>query len=187
MDLPPLQLESNFAVEITGGKPAGRAVYRSSFIIRDLSGGHLSLSGIRLSLPDEEGRCLDLIDPLPSYGTGSTLCVSYEVYNLKRNAQNLARYRLTWSVVSNDERDRPSGTWDWIRASVRGSSPQPEVYTTSSIEQSTGDRPADDALMLDTGVLEPGRYLLVLEIEDLVAGFSVSGEKPFAIIPRKGS
>jgi hypothetical protein len=187
MDLPLLQLESNFAVEIRGGKPAGRALYRGSVTIRDLGGSHLSMSGIRFSLLDTKNGCLDIVDPLPSYETGSAICVSYEIYNLKRNKQDLARYRLTWSVVSSDEKSGPSGTWEWIRASMMGSAPEPEVYVSSSMEQNTSGRPARDSIMLDTGPLEPGRYLLKLEIEDLVAGGTVSGEKPFAIIPRKGS
>ncbi len=187
MELPPLQLQSSFAVEITGGKPPGRAVRRNPLTIRDLGGNNLSLSGLRLSLRDEEGVCTDLMDPLPSYAAGSALCVSYEIYNLRRNTENIARYRMTWSVTSNDETEGPSGTWDWITASVRGSKPGPRVYISSSIEQMTSERSTSDDLMLDAASLEPGRYLLILEIEDLVAGFKVSGERPFAIIPRTGS
>ncbi len=187
MELPPLQLESSFAVEITGGKPQGRAVYRSPLTIRDFGGNHLSLSDLRFSLRDDEGICMDLMDPLPSYDAGSSLCVSYEIYNLKRNRENIARYRLTWSVTANDGREGPSGTWGWITASVRGSRPEPRIYISSSIEQSTTERSTSDFIMLDAASLEPGRYMLILEIEDIVAGFRVSAEKSFAIIPRTGS
>ncbi len=172
MELPPLQLESSFALEITGGKPPGRAVYRGPLSILDLGGGHLSLSGIRFSLQDEEGICTSLIDPLPLYEAGSSLCVSYEIYNLKRDEENLARYRLTWSVTSS---------------SVRDSRSEPRVCISSSIEQSIDARSTSDAMMLDASLLEPGRYVLKLEIEDLVAGSRVSLKKSFAIIPRTRS
>jgi GWxTD domain-containing protein len=186
MELPPLQLESSFAVEITGGKPPGRAVYRSPLTIRDLSGSHLSLSGLRFSLRDEKGACMDLLDPFPSYAPGSSLCVSYEIYNLKRNTENIARYRMTWSVTSSDASEGPSGTWDWITASVRGSRPA-RIYISSSIDQVTSERSTSDFIMLEASSLEPGRYLLILEIEDLEAGFRVSGERPFSITTRTGS
>ncbi len=187
IELPPLQLESSFALEIIGGRPPGRAVYRSPLTILDLSGGHLSLSGIRFSLQDEDGTCTALVDPLPSYETGSSLCISYEIYNLKRNEENLARYRLTWSVTSSSGRDGPSGTWAWITASVRDSRPEPHVYILSSIEQSTDATATSDAMMLDASSLEPGMYMFMLEIEDLVAGFRVFGKRSFKIIPRTGS
>lgn len=187
MEFPPLQLESSFALEITGGDPPGRALYRSPLTISDLSGGHLSISGIRLSIQDEEGICTELLDPLPSYVAGSSLCISYEIYNLKRNRENVARYRLTWSVTSLDGRDGPSDPWAWITAGVRGRKPESHACLSSSIEQSSTSRSTSDALMLDVSSLEPGRYELILEIEDLVSGFIVSGMKSLAIIPRTGS
>ena len=187
MELPPLQLESSFALEIIGGRPPGRALYRSSLTIRDLGGGRLSLSGIRFSLQDKEGICTEVLDPLPSYEAGSSLCVSYEIYNLKRNEENLARYRMTLSVTSFGVRNGPSGAWAWITASARGSKPEPHVYISSSIEQSADTRSTSDALMLDASSLEPGRYVLMLEIEDMVTGSCVSGKRTFAIIPRTGS
>jgi len=187
LDLPPLQLESSFALEITGGRPQGRAIYRSPLTILNLSGGRLSLSGIRLSLRDKEGACTGQTDPLPSYETGVSLCVSYEIYNLKRNAENLARYRLTWSVTSADHRNGPSGTWEWITASVRGSKPEQRVYISSSIEQSSSNRSISDGLILDVSSLEPGKYILILDIEDLVAGVKAAATRSFAIIPRTGS
>jgi len=187
LQLPPLALESSFAIEITGGKPEGRAVYRSPIMISDLSGGHLALSGIRLALKDEEGNCTGQLDPLPSYGAGSSLCVSYEIYNLKKDLDNMAKYRVTWSVTAADERDGPSGTWEWIAASVHGSEPEPQIYISSSLEQSSSERTISDGLVLDVSPLEPGRYLLIVEIEDKVSGFNVSGTRSFAIIPRTGS
>jgi len=162
-------------------------VYRSPLDIRDFSGRHLSLSGMRFSLRDDEGICTDLMDPLLTYAVGSSLCVSYEIYNLKRNTENIARYRLTWSVTSNEAKEGPSGTWDWITASVRGSRPEPRIYISSSIEQSTSESSTSDYIMFNAASLEPGRYKLILEIEDMVAGFRVSGEKSFSIIPRTGS
>ncbi len=184
VELPPLQLESNFALEITGGKPPGRAVYRDSLTILELGGDRLSLSGIRFSLQDKEGICTPLIDPLPSYEAGSSICVSYEIYNLKMNEENLARYRLTLSVTSSKDRNGPSGTWSWLTASVRVSKQEPHVYLSSSIVQSTDTRSTSEALMLDASSLEPGKYVLMLKIEDLVKGSWVTGKKTFAIIPR---
>lgn len=187
LELPPLQLESSFAIEIKGGNPQGRAIYRSPLMIRDLTGGHLTMSGIRFALRNADGECTAMIDPLPSYGTGSSLCISYEIYNLKRGLDNIARYRVTWSVTSADHIEGPSSTWEWITASVRGSEPQQQVYLSSSIDQSSSARSTSDDLMLDVSPLEPGRYLLILDIEDLVAGFKVSGSRAFAVTPRTGS
>jgi hypothetical protein len=186
IELPPLQLESRFALEISGGKPRGRVVHRRSVEIRDFSGPSLSISDIVLTVRDGETGCTGIIDPFPAYETGSSLCVSYEIYNLRRDAENLSRYRITWSVISTGSNEKPSGTWDWIIASIRPASPEPRVYISSSIEQRTFSATARDNLIIDIASLEPGRYLLTVEIEDLVSDSSVSEEKSFAVIPRTG-
>ena len=124
-------------------------------------------SGIRFSLPGDESDCTDFLDPLPSYEAGSSLCVSYEIYNLRRGRDNVSRYRMTWSVVANDERDGPPGTWDWIKASATGSMPERHIFISSSMERTSDTRSTRDDIALDAGSLEPGRYLLLLEAEDL--------------------
>jgi hypothetical protein len=94
---------------------------------------------------------------------------------------------MTWSVTANDASKGPSGTWGWITASVRGSRPEPRIYISSSIDQITSERSTSDFIMLETSSLEPGSYLLILEIDDLETGFLVTGERPFSITPRTGS
>jgi GWxTD domain-containing protein len=187
LNLPPLQLESSFAIEITGGRPAGRALFRGPLTVLDPGGGRLSLSGIKLSLPDKRGGCTDMLDPLPSYSPGSSLCVYYEIYSLKRNGDNVSKYRVTWSVASDDPGEGDAGVWSWIKASVRGSVPEPGIYISSSIDQSASTRSVGEDLELDVSILAPGRYVLILEIEDLVAKSVTSGSRRFAIIPRTGT
>jgi len=128
-----------------------------------------------------------MLDPLPSYSPGSSLCVYYEIYSLKRNGDNVSKYRVTWSVASDDPGEGDAGVWSWIKASVRGSVPEPGIYISSSIDQSASTRSVGEDLELDVSILAPGRYVLILEIEDLVAKSVTSGSRRFAIIPRTGT
>jgi len=185
LEIPPLQLESSFAIEITGGIPAGRAVYRGPLTVLDLGGSSLAISGIRLSLHDERGDCTESLDPLPSYFPESSLCVQYEIYSLKLNRDNISRYRITWSVVSDEPGESDPGAWSWIKASFRGSAPETCIYISSTIEQSAAGRSVSESLRIDVGTLEPGRYALLLEVEDLVSGARASGGRRFTIIPRR--
>jgi hypothetical protein len=187
LEIPPLELESSYAVEIRGGRVPGRAVLRRPVSIEDLSGGHLSLSDIRLALRDDSGRCTGILDPIPSYATGSSLCVSWETYSLRADDGNMTHTRTTWSVIPADIGTGPSSAWEWIKASVRAEDAEGRVYISNSLEQRGPDRDPSNALVIDIGSLEPGGYLLRLEVEDMVSGFRMERERQFDLVPRKGS
>ncbi len=185
IDMIPRPLESSYAIEIVGGKPERRAVWKSSFTIDDLGGRLLKLSSVIFNQQEDDGLCMYGLDPLPAYPPGSHLCLSYYIYNLKPDSTNIARYRITYTIVDAVKfEDRPDSfrkTLSWISASVRGRKPGDSPYITSSLVQSTNSRSASDRLQIDLGSLQPKKYMLVLDVDDLLSGEKASSERIFEI------
>lgn len=176
--------DCTFAMELTGGRPFRRGSWKSYFPIRDLGGNTLKTSDIRFSLPLEGANCAGPLDPVPSYGPGASLCLSYEIYNLTRNRHNMSRYRLTYSIMdpgrNGEDLEGIRKTLWWIARSVRGAGEQ-APYISSTLEQSVNSSMISDNLEIDTSSLAPGKYLLRLLIEDLTDNESCSTEKEFII------
>ncbi|MBN1164342.1 MAG: GWxTD domain-containing protein [Candidatus Krumholzibacteriota bacterium] len=186
LELVPRPLECLFAIEITGGRPARRGVWKDFFIIQDLEGRSLKLSSVKFTLPGQDLLCSGWLDPYPAYGPGSTLCVSYEIYNLRRGESNLARYKLTYSIMDAIKfEDRPDGFGkmvSWISASMRGKKPGDKPYISSSLEQSINSDLVLDNLRINVSSLEPNDYMLVLDIEDLTSGQKATSRSKFSVI-----
>jgi hypothetical protein len=184
LELMPRPLGYNCVLEVVDEKARFKGTWRQHMDIRDLFGRSLKLSDIRLKIIDGNGNCTDLIDPIPAYDPGGMLCLSYEIYNLKRGADNLAHYRLTYMIKEPEEEEERTGiakAFSYAWKSIRGGSNEELPFISSTIEQSTNSSTASDDLMIDLGALERGRYLLVLEVEDLTMNEIVSTSRIFII------
>jgi GWxTD domain-containing protein len=177
----PIPLESNLAIELVQEGWRQRSVIRRAIRIRDYSGNRLGVSTLNLALPRSDGSCSMIPDPVPDYARDDKLCLTYEIYNLSLvNAR--ARYRVTYSIKkAGEDKSGIRKTLSYITASIRGRSPDDEPYITSSIEQSSSERRVTDRFQIDIGALEPRRYLLVLTIDDLNGGKTVSEEREFRV------
>ncbi|MBN2185214.1 MAG: GWxTD domain-containing protein [Candidatus Krumholzibacteriota bacterium] len=174
-----------FEIEISGGRPLRRGSWRDLFEVKNFGSGRLKISSIRLVAQDENGVCVDRLDPIPSYGSGTDLCLAYDIYNLKRGGDNLSRYSVTYSILTPiDSGQGSSGfrnTLYWIKRSITGAEADTPPHITSTLEQSINAFEASDRVRIDIGSLEPGKYLLTLRIEDLVSRETVSEEAAFSI------
>ncbi|MBU8922758.1 MAG: GWxTD domain-containing protein [Bacteroidales bacterium] len=175
----------DMAIELTGGKPYRRATCEREIEIGDLSWDKPGASDIRFTLSLSEVGCTSLLDPIPAYDHGTRLCLSYDIYNLSRGQDNLSRYRLTYAIktVSKSAEDY-SGirkTLWWIARSARGGSDDVSPFISSSLEQSIDSPHVTDALQIELGSIEPGRYVLTLDIEDIVSGGTIRREREFVI------
>jgi hypothetical protein len=97
----------------------------------------------------------------------------------------MARYRLTYSIKPPPERDRAGSglrkTLAYMKASIRGGMREQEPFISSSVEQSINTSDVFDILQIDVGSLEPGKYRLILEVEDLVGGSRAVEDRVFRV------
>lgn len=180
----PRYMLSTCVLEIINDEYKIKGTWRHSIEITDLHGKSLKLSGIRLTVPESDGLCSELHDPLPVYLRDEGLCFSYEIYNLTRGEDNLARYRVTYAIMQPEETESESSlrkTLAYMWSSISGSKDDEAPYITSSLEQSTNSSTAADKLHIDLEVLENGNYLLMLVVEDLLSGQTVQEGKLFTI------
>ena len=183
-ELEPPALESTVVIEIWGGEPKSRAVHRETLVLRDYSGRFLELGSVRITLTDRDGFCGPVLDPLPVFGPGSIVCAACDIFNLRRDEFHRARYRITYSIRPCAGRAEPPpwprGILSAIRAGVR-TGPEFAPVISNAFERGTADRDVHERVALDVGTLERGAYLLVIEVEDLVAKRRASGERGFVV------
>jgi len=186
IELLPRELDCTCVVELLLDKDKLRGTRTSPVALRDLFGRALKVSGIKFTIPDESGECSNTLDPIPSYREKGSLCLAYEVYNLKLDPGGESRYRLTYAIrnpeSSSDQ--SPAGirkTLSYMWSSVKGAKPEDRPYIESSIEQRAQTSDVADRLQIDIASLEKGTYLLLLRVEDLVTGTTAIEGKTFNV------
>jgi GWxTD domain-containing protein len=180
----PRYMISTCMLELVNDDSKIKGTWRHSLEIKDLFGKSLKLSSIKLTIPRSDQLCSDLQDPLPVYRRDDGLCISYEIYNLSRGADNLARYRVTYAIMQPEETESGSSlksTLAYMWSSIKGTQDEKEAYISSTLEQSANSSMASDRLHIDLEVLENGNYFLLLVVEDLLSGQSVQEGKLFTI------
>ncbi len=185
IDLMPRIGGCDFAIEFSGGKPLHRGVWKGSGEIMDLHEEGLISGDIGLMLQGKGDECTRFPDPLPVYRYGSDICLAYETYGLSRGLDNLAKYRLSYSIKAPPDSDEGLGglrkvLW-WMSRSVRGTVGDKAPYMTSSFEQSIASSTAPDRLRINLGSLEPGKYMISISVFDLLSGGSLTREKEFVV------
>jgi GWxTD domain-containing protein len=186
IEMLPRPLENTCVLEVVSDKDRRKGSQRNPIEIREMYGRSLKLSSIKLALPGEAGTCSRILDPIPLYRTKGTLCIAYEVYNLRVDANGLARYRLNYSIRKPGPEDEEEGegirkTLAYMWSSVKGTKGKEKPYIESSIEQSAHASTASDNLQIDIGALEKGKYVLFLGVEDLSAGTTAIESRIFTV------
>jgi len=184
VEILPRYLDCTCVIEVVSNDLNLRGIWRHSFVIRDLFGKSLKLSSIMLTALEERGVCSDILDPIPVYRREEGLCMNYQIYNLEPGGDNIARYRLTYSIKKPSDTGRDSGlgtTLSYIWSSITGKKDEEAPFVSSTLEQSTSMRVAGDRLNIELRALERGNYSLVLEVEDLVTGQTALEEKMFTV------
>lgn len=190
IEMLPRALDCTCTLELLLDKELRRASRSVPLAIPDLFGRSLKVSGIKLTIPEGSGSCSNVLDPIPAYPEKGFLCLSYEVYNLKLDADNQSRYRLTYAIRNpNTEGDQSSAslrkTLAYMWSDISGKKPNERPYVESSIEQRAQTSTVSDRIQIDIGALEPGTYLLLLQVEDLVALTQSIEGKQFTVNDRK--
>ena len=161
-----------------------KASRRYPLALRAMHGRSLKLSSIMLTIPKGD-ECGAALDPVPSYFRRASLCLAYEIYNLRSDADGMSRYRVTYAVRKPDSDDDgaagPRRTLSYMWESIRGARRGEKPYVKSSFEQRAGAGIVADNLRIDLRSLDPGIYLLVLLVEDLVTGESAGESRTFTI------
>ena len=186
LEMLPRELACTCIVELVLDKDLRKGTSRYPLEIRDMYGRSLKLSNIKLTLPDSGGACTSVLDPIPLYPPKSKLCLSYELYNLRLDESNQARYRLTYAIRNPAPSDAQSGasiqrTLSYMWWSIKGKKSDEKPYIESSIEQRAQATTVADKLQIDIGTLEPGTYVLSIDAEDLLTGMSVTDSRLFTV------
>ena len=186
IEMLPRELACTCVIELVIDKTKCKGTRKYPLLIRDLFGRSLKMSSIMLTMPGEHESCSGVLDPIPSYREKSTLCVTYEVYNLRLDENNQSRYRLTYAIRNPAKSDEQSSaslqkTLSYMWSSVKGRKSDDKPYIESSIEQKAPASTVSDNLQIDIGALETGTYLLALQVEDLVTGMAVDESRLFTV------
>lgn len=186
IEMMPRESRSTCVVEAVCSKPKLKGSRKYPIDIREMYGRSLKLSSVKFTIPGAAGACSTVLDPIPSYPVKSTVCLSYEIYNLKADEQNRARYRLTYAIRNPGPSADASGptvqkTLSYMWSSIKGGKAEDKPYVTSTIEQSASGSTASDNLQINLGSLEKGTYLLALEVEDLVTGMRATESRLFNV------
>jgi len=185
VDLLPRAGDCSFAVEISGGAPLHRGVWKGSCDIPDFSEEILACSDAGLMLPEAAGECGAVPDPLPVYSRAGKICLFSETYGLRRDIDGLCKYRLSYSIKTRPNSDEGleglRKVFWWMSRSVRGHAPETPPHVVSSFEQSTASTSASDRLQVNLGSLEPGKHIISITVLDLVSGGSFSSEREFVV------
>jgi hypothetical protein len=182
----PRPLECTCVLEVVSDKDHRKGSRRNPLEIREMHGRSLKLSSVKFTLPDGAGACSGILDPIPLYREKGTLCLAYEVYNLKVDENGQSHYRVSYSIRKPGPEDAPSGegvrkTLAYMWSSVKGTKGKDKPYIESGIEQSARSSTASDNLQIDIGALEKGMYVLVLGVEDLSAGTTAVESRVFTV------
>jgi GWxTD domain-containing protein len=186
LEMMPRESRSTCVVEAVGATQKLKAARRYPIDIKEMYGRSLKLSSVKFTIPGAGGTCSSMLDPIPAYPEKSVLCLNYEIYNLKADERNQARYRLTYAIRNpgpSAEASSPTmqKTLSYMWSSIRGGKAQDKPYVTSTIEQSASGSTASDNLQINLGTLEKGTYLLALEVEDLVTGMRATESRLFNV------
>lgn len=185
VDLLPRSGECGFAVEISGGAPLHRGMWKGSGDIPDYREEILMCSDTGLMLPGIEGDCTSIPDPLLVYSRLDDVCLFSETYGLRMDIDGLCRYRLSYSIktkpVSDEGLEGLSRVLWWMSRSVRGNAPVKAPHMTSSFERKSASTTTTDRLRVNLGSLEPGKHIISITVLDLVGGESFSSEREFIV------
>ncbi len=186
IEMLPRELASTCVLELVLAKTKCKGTRKYPLLIRDMFGRSLKLSSIKFTLPGQEGSCSRLLDPIPAYRRKETLCLAYEVYNLRLDENNQSRYRLTYAIRNPGPTDDQSGanlkkTLSFMWSSIKGKKRDERPYIESTIEQKAQTSTVSDNLQIDIGSLEKGTYLLFLVVEDLGTGMAIEERKLFTV------
>ncbi len=185
VDLLPRSGECSFAVEISGGSPLHRGVWKGSCDIPDFSEEKLMCSDTGLMLHGAAGECGSIPDPLPVYSLSGDICLFSQTYGLRRDIDGLCKYRVSYSIktppASDEGLEGLRKVFWWMSRSVRGNAPETPPHVISSFEQRTASTTASNMLRVNLGSVRPGKHIISITVLDLVSGESFSSEREFIV------
>ncbi len=177
----PRALNCRLYVSIENLKSGIKGESGLEFRFSDFSRNSLMLSGLSVSLSSGCTACDPWPDPLQIYPSGSSMCLSYEVYNLKTGLSNQSSYTLTYTIVSLDSKRSSSILRTVIPFRRENGASESERLISNSIRQGSRGNHVKDRLILDISSLEEGKYVLWVEIFDELESKSVRRKTSFIV------
>ncbi len=165
------------SVEFETGSGAGVGFHRSEIDLPDFRGGGLRLSDLLLAyLVEEVGASVTeapegtllrdglLIKPAPwgVFNKAQPMYLYFEMYNLRRDADNKTRYEVETVLVENREE---KGLEKVLKRAFRG---RAKEGVSVRFENVGSDADESQYLILETQDQPAGTYMLVMRVHDLI-------------------
>jgi GWxTD domain-containing protein len=123
-------------------------------------------------------------NPGGSYRLDEKLRLYLEIYNLNLE-RSQSKYDITYSIFEARER---GGAWSAVVRGIKwvaGLSSDPEPVISQTLHRTGRSHDADEALAVDIEALEPGDYILQINIRDTVGERAVERRKGFTREPAR--
>jgi len=112
------------------------------------------------------------------YPPGETLGIRFELYGIRRDATGIGYARVRLAIIPEESRD--SGIAG-VADALFGDSERVPAHITSELQEEIPSDTWSRTLRIDLSELEPGRYRIELDVQDLLTGTEVSREASFEI------
>ena len=161
-------------IAIHGQAPELKLVdgWQYEYILADSARDHLSCSSLKMAFHIESSKGTEnpsrqdlkiMPNPTRKFQIHSPVFVYYEVYNLAFDEQGTTRYSITFTLKESGEKD--------FLQTISGLFGSGRDYQISVESEQTGEsRTVSDYIVFDMGSAKKGKYELVLQVRDRIAG-----------------
>ena len=162
-----------------------RGRYRQEVIVEPYGSQGLQISDLQLAWRIEteltgsrfsKGEVRVIPMPTRTYGTGQSVFVYYEIYNLSQDEFGQTNYEVSYTVTSNDN----PGAVGIISSLTRWRKGKREELSVTYDQQGTAAQEAE-YVELELENRPPGKYLLKVTVKDRNSGETVEKDAGFVI------
>ena len=159
--------------------------YRQDVVVEAYGGQGLQISDLQLAWQIEKdhektvfskGALRVIPMPTRSYGTGKSVFVYYEIYNLTRGEFGQTKYRVSYTIASEDTQ----GIAGTISSLFRWRAGKREQLAVTYEQQGSAFHEVE-YVELQLENRPPGKYLLKITVSDVNSGETAEKDAPFVI------
>lgn len=185
--------EYEIALDISDARDGAHRALRAKLSVEPNTTGILSLSDLELAssfapyragqnVPPEFVKHAFTVLPIPDAvlpADAANVFVYYEIYNLATDPRGHTRFNVTYEIYHDRQRDRDEQPLSHFR---RDGADRIDPLTVTFVEETSAvsqQRHVVKGATVDVASLPPGRYVLVVGVDDLLSGERCHRFRPF--------
>jgi GWxTD domain-containing protein len=185
--------EYEIALDVSDARDGAHRALRAKLLVEPATTGRLEVSELEFAssftpyqagqvVPTEFVKHAFTVLPVPDgvvAADAGNVFVYYEVYNLATDARGHTRFNVTYEVFRDRQRDRDEQPLAQFR---RDGADRIDPLTMTFVEETSAvsqQRHVVKGAAVDIAALPPGRYVLVVTVEDLLSGERCNRYRPF--------